>query len=280
MTIAAGFVAKDGVVLCTDSQYTGGIKMNGKKIFPFPSNGVAIAFAIAGHEAFSTRAIEECCTVLDRSLQGQTSIPAIKDLIERGLRSFYRKHIFVRPANDRDAGFKLLVAIGNQQETPCLFVSTETVLNPVRGRECQGVGSYVGHHVIENAYRPDMSLEEAVVLGIHAVAMAKEYVDGVGGPTQLLWIKKGIASTFHPLNATIFTENYMMSFERRSADLLFDAANPKLSEQDFQARAQRFLEHLGFIRQHWRESFEHKDILEMLLHPTGSVGLESRNPDQ
>jgi hypothetical protein len=36
MTIAAGFVERDGVVLCTDSLYSGGVKVHGKKIFRLP----------------------------------------------------------------------------------------------------------------------------------------------------------------------------------------------------------------------------------------------------
>jgi hypothetical protein len=130
-----------------------------------------------------------------------------------------------------------------------------------------GLGYFVGQHVIETGYSPKMSLDDAVVLAIHATTVAKEYVEGVGGPIQLLWIKDGVVSPFHPLNTTWFTEPFIMSFERRSAELLFDAANPRLNDDEFKQKADNFVTHLGVIRKHWRQSFENKDILEMLMYP-------------
>jgi 20S proteasome alpha/beta subunit len=266
MTIAAGFVVSDGVVLCTDSQYTAGIKRYGTKIFPLQLNGGAVAFALAGHEPFAKRAIEECCKFLDANEESQNSISGIKDTVELGLESFYQRFVHTRPNGARESvRFELLVAAASVKEKPVMFSACETVLIPIPKYECLGAGYFVGEHVIETGYSKGMSLDDAVVLAIHATAVAKEYVDGVGGPTQILWIKDGTVSLFHPINTAIFTENYIMSYERRSAELLFHAANPKLSDEDFQQHADRFIRHVGFIRRHWRESFENQDLLQMLL---------------
>jgi hypothetical protein len=268
MTIAAGFVAKDGVVLCTDSLYTGGIKVNGKKIFPLQLNGGAVAFALAGNEPFAKRAIEQCCKLLDDNPDLQGSVSGIKATVEAALKDFHEQFVFTRPADSRaGVAFNLLVAAGSLKEKPSIFMSHETVLNPISGNECIGEGYFVGHHIIETGYSREMSVDEAVVLAIHAVAVAKEYVEGVGGQTQILWIKDGIVSMLHPLNTTAFTELYIMGYERRTAELLFHAANPKLSDEEFEAHANRLVDSMKFIRNHWRERFENKDILEMLMCP-------------
>jgi len=268
MTIAAGFVVRDGIVLCTDSLYSGGIKVQGKKIFALALNGGAVAFALAGHEPFAKRAIEECCSFLDENRGLQSSVAGIKGTIEAALKKFHEEFVFSRPKEERErVGFELLVAAASLNEKPAIFSAYETVLIPVSGYRCFGMGCFVGQHVIETAYSPKMSLDDAVVLAIHATAVAKEYVEGVGGPTQLLWIKDGVVSPFHPLNTAVFTETYIMSFEQRSAELLFDAANPRLSADEFKQKADNFVTHLGLIRKHWRQSFENKDILEMLMYP-------------
>jgi 20S proteasome alpha/beta subunit len=268
MTIAAGFVTEDGVVLCTDSQYSGGIKRNGKKIFPMQLNGSAVAFALAGNEAFAKRAIEECFACLDmrENSDRQHSIGGIKDVLEAALKDFHERFVFTRPSEERETvRFSLLVAVASLKEKPVVFCSHETVLIPIDGHECLGAGYFVGHHIIEIGYRSKMSLDDAVALAIHVVTMAKEYVDGVGGPTQILWIKDGIVSPFHPLNAAVYTEPLILNHERESAELLFHAANPRLSDEEFQGYAGRFAATVGLIRKHWRQSFENQDLLQMLM---------------
>lgn len=227
-----------------------------------------MAFALAGHEQFAKRAIEECCSFLEVNHDLQRSVAGIKDTVEAALKNFYEEFVFSRPENERErVRFELLVAAASLNENPAIFSARETVLIPIPGYECLGMGYFVGQHVIETGYNPKMSLDDAVVLAIHATAVAKEYVEGVGGPIQLLWMKDGVVSPFHPLNAVWFTETYIMSFEKRAAELLFDAANPHLSDDEFKQRADNFVTHLGFIRKHWRQSFENKDILEMLMYP-------------
>ncbi|HTA69827.1 MAG TPA: hypothetical protein VK776_16175 [Bryobacteraceae bacterium] len=281
MTIASGFVVEDGVVLCTDSLYGGGIKRMGKKIFPLPLNGGAVAFALAGHEAFAARAIEECTHYFDQNPEHQSSIVGIKSTVELALKNFHEQFVFSRPADEREkVRFELLVAMATLTERPCIFSSCETVLTPISGYECLGSGFYVGEHIIETGYSRAMSLDDAVLLGIHATAVAKEYVEGVGGPIQLLWLKNGVVSPFHPLNTSIFTESFVMSYERRSEELLFQAANPKLSDKEFDARTQRFVETTKFIRTHWRERFENASLLEMLMHPGVPANPPSTTADQ
>jgi hypothetical protein len=273
MTITAGFVATDGVVLCADSLYSGGIKVYGKKIFSMPLNGSAIAFALAGHEAFAKRAIEECFGLLDSNPDAQRSIAGAKAAVESALKRFHEEFVFTRPSEERDrVKFNLLVSIMSLGEPPLLFASHDTVLIPVSGHECFGAGYHVGHHVIENAYSRNMTVDDAVVLAIHAVAVAKEYVEGVGGKTQLLWMRNGAVSPFNPINSAVYTETYVMSFERRAAELLFHAANPKLDDEEFQQRIDSFVQATRVMRKYWRENFENQSLLEMLMrqeeHPT------------
>jgi 20S proteasome alpha/beta subunit len=94
MTIAAGFACRDGILLCTDSRYSDGRKVDGRKIFPFQLNGGAVAFALAGNAAFAKRAIEECCISFGEKPQDHGSVMGIKTLIENSLKGFYKQFVF------------------------------------------------------------------------------------------------------------------------------------------------------------------------------------------
>jgi hypothetical protein len=126
MTMAAGFVVQDGIVLCTDCLYSGGVKIHGKKIFPLPLNGGAVAFALAGHEPFAKRAIEECYSFLDGNRDFQRSVAGIKDTVEAALKKFYEEFVFTRPKDEREnVRFQLLVAAASLTEKPAISPRTK-----------------------------------------------------------------------------------------------------------------------------------------------------------
>lgn len=60
MTTVAGFWVKDGVLICSDTHYTGGYKIYKHKIFPGEITGESYIFAVAGHEGNAKMAIDAC----------------------------------------------------------------------------------------------------------------------------------------------------------------------------------------------------------------------------
>ena len=62
MTIAAGFMVRDGVVLCTDTRYSvGGAKLPGTKLTAAEIHGTAkLIFAFAGNVDFAQATIQKC----------------------------------------------------------------------------------------------------------------------------------------------------------------------------------------------------------------------------
>src|ERR1035438_7824321 len=72
MTIAAGFVVRDGILLCADTLYTDGYtKEYRDKIFPWPKKGAAVCFALAGSAHVGGHAIRQCQAALSRSPRKQ-----------------------------------------------------------------------------------------------------------------------------------------------------------------------------------------------------------------
>lgn len=60
MTIAAGFRVRDGVLLCADTEYSGGSKIHKEKIVSHHFSGGSVAFAIAGHGVNAGMCIRDC----------------------------------------------------------------------------------------------------------------------------------------------------------------------------------------------------------------------------
>ena len=77
----------DGILLCADTQYTGGTKIRQSKLFDHNFGGgpdnVAMAFGLAGSETYGKLAIEECVDSL-------SSVPAAR-CHDKGSKAFSRK---------------------------------------------------------------------------------------------------------------------------------------------------------------------------------------------
>jgi hypothetical protein len=66
MTLAAGFVASDRILLCADTLVSDGYtKQHRKKLFTWKGNGISVAFAVAGDATIAIMAAENCCIELE-----------------------------------------------------------------------------------------------------------------------------------------------------------------------------------------------------------------------
>ena len=88
MTIAAGFVCTDGLVLCADTEYSNGtLKVSKTKIFKRPQNDLLIA--ASGDEVL----IEEAAHTLLESLDDQLSLDHVKETIEHVMEAMHGNYI-------------------------------------------------------------------------------------------------------------------------------------------------------------------------------------------
>src|SRR5689334_18082767 len=87
MTIAAGFVCRDSVLLCADTEYRGwATKSHHAKIGSFDCPGGQVAFALAGNTAFAWSAIQKLKKRLEATPPSETITIA-----ERVLEKEYRR---------------------------------------------------------------------------------------------------------------------------------------------------------------------------------------------
>lgn len=270
MTIAAGFVARDGVLLCTDSQYSSGVKVNGRKIFTFQLDDAVISFAIAGHEPFAKNAVFNCKDVLEANRGAHASISSIKAIVDQVVRDTYETLVEATKLED-DPRFQLIIAIGTRSENPALFYSCSAAVNPVENFECVGSGYFVGHQIIGAAYQPGMDLEQLVVIGLHALAVAKECVDGVGGPSQIECIcSRGMVTTqnfrpaYSPYDNSTFMEIDIREYERIAARFLLDISDHAITEEQFDTRGKLFFETAHRLRKKFKDSMPGSEIIQAI----------------
>lgn len=113
MTIAAGFLCSDGVLLCADTEHTGwAAKSHHSKVDHFEVPGGKVCFALAGASDLAWSAIQKC----KKQLEATPSNDLVAD-VETILDTEYRRNVLGHP-NYTGFDYSLLLGIWTPMSVP------------------------------------------------------------------------------------------------------------------------------------------------------------------
>ena len=192
VTIAAGFVCMDGVVLCADTQETipGYTKNKTQKINMYMEQHFTVAITGAGDsemiEALSQHLISAATskfTFSDRFYGHKAKL-----LMEGALVDFFTRFLLPYPHHERPP-VELLVAVQSFQNR-YLYKASGNILRSLdpgvsEGAACIGSGALLAKSLMERLYNPFLELADLVTIACYVTYQAKRWVDGCGGNTDL-----------------------------------------------------------------------------------------------
>jgi hypothetical protein len=266
VTIAAGFVCEEGVLLCADTEHTGWTsKFHDSKLDHFEIPGGKIAFALAGHSSFAWSAIQKC---RDR-LQGVAPQDIVVEL-EQLLETEYRRHVLGHP-NYSDVGYELLIAVWTPPERVALYVTSETCIRKVDSFECIGIGRELASFIIRPTFLRLMPERKALSLAAYALVEVKESISGCGGMSVYLLLQNdgnvGTLTSLHQGKCEQL-EGYSKAYDFIARELLMALADEDTEDSDFERYLteifnQRILE----VRHKWTKERQAKESEFAALNP-------------
>jgi hypothetical protein len=229
MTIAAGFVVRNGILLCADSQYSGWEKVYKDKLFCRAIGPAMVGFALAGDDDYGRSIIEDC-------YQAATSIPhgdqtiwtirkAIRRVISRELKSV---------PSDREKP-QFLVAISTRVES-ALFSTNESSMPRVDKFDFRGSGSYIAYYIMKSlspAGIAQMSVENAALIGMCILTAAKRNDFACGGGSQFLVVRATSGIRLGNLSVDL-SDIHMDEYEFMTRNLMMTVGDSNLSDDEFQ----------------------------------------------
>ena len=254
MTIAAGVQFAGGVLLCADTQYSGGsIKFFDTKLSRYTftddegreqMNAVVAASGTDVYMQSLVRVFEDAIFRFDFDQEQGSPNEALRRNLETALGEFYQKHIFKHPHYGYTSGpfVELLLAMHVTGQNACLFRTSEAVVEEIPWADpvCVFIGS--GGDVASQAVRPLLSpdlmglrrgpsFDEAILLACHALRIAKQNDAYCGGDSEFAVLfddgsQGGIAHS-----EIMSSEKYSEAFDQVLRRLFFSVAN---GEKKFQ----------------------------------------------
>lgn len=180
MTLAAGFVYREGVLLCAETELTAGdLKTHGAKILPFDCPFGRIGMVCSGNFVLAVAAMQ---SIKRAVLKLDPHVHPLETVIST-LDREYQRTVWANPsfAAYGPLEFQLLVAIQGKSGSTELYSSDGNSLVEVSGHACIGSGSVVAERLIDQAFLAIGDRGRLLAFLSHMMNVAKRGGAGVGG---------------------------------------------------------------------------------------------------
>ena len=132
VTIIAGFRVQDGILLCSDTEWSGAGKIYQQKIFSHFFRGGAIAFAVAGNEANARMVIQDCQYAIDPGRKRAYTPKELTAIVRAAVLAIQEKYVDKRPEAEKEvAWFELIIAFALKSGHRQLLASRAPSVLPV-----------------------------------------------------------------------------------------------------------------------------------------------------
>jgi hypothetical protein len=229
VTIAAGFCCRGGLVLAADSEMTipDSLKYEEFKVTKLDFEGLKGGISGAGDWDYLRMAFQK---VVAR-LQVNPTDPRLA--VEETVLEIYNNHVAAYPYEPKPS-FDLLVGIREHDGLFSLIRSSQTAVRRSLTFEFLGVGAILGRYLADTMYSIGMSLRQASLMAIYILRLAKKYVPGCGGHSDILVIDSQGNMEFLQTPGIAALEENFSEFDEDVNRVLLGFADLGISDEDFE----------------------------------------------
>jgi len=184
MTVSIGFVCDSAIVLAADQEVSakGLHKFNTEKLFVIDMNHQTDKLFLA--YAGSPHLMEETVQRIQKAVD---TIGPDESANNKGLLQICQDILFEIAQRSYEEKLQVLIVVATVLEQAELWCFNQNGFHRVDRYEFLGVGeSSVLRYLFEVLYSRKLTLIQSKNLAVYAVAKAKKYIEGCGGPTDVL----------------------------------------------------------------------------------------------
>ena len=188
MTIAAGFVCNDGIVLAADSEIsTQTSKWEGRKLFEHIRQNYGVVVTGAGDADLLNMAAYE----IGRALAATDKLDGIRAKVSAVLDQICERCIDRYQDGDPNRPQLFLLIAARMNSGQCLLLRTnENRISSVDGCEFVGIGADIARAEASWLYQPDLTTAVMSKIALQLIYWVKQHVLGCGQATYVISLRE------------------------------------------------------------------------------------------
>lgn len=268
MTLIGGFRCTGGYVLCADSQEEVtrdgfSSRVTRQKLEAKACGNFYLAIAGAGTDG---DVIDACAEWIQQAVTGTqiTSLPALKEFIQHQLRDFNKAH----KDDFTKAQRRIELLIGASTRIPPheagLWISRATLLKDVNDYALTGYNDERYEHAVQNLYRPDLTMAQAVFLGISVILLAERTCNTVRHPIFVAIVKGAGGITLEKQSKIDALTTRVELFAAQFDQFFLTCPDTGLQPSEFAEKMNEFIRSIIHLRREYVEEWVEQAVEEGL----------------
>jgi hypothetical protein len=269
VTIAAGILCSDGIVLCADTEqtdYTG--KYQREKVFNFDNK---LLLTGAGTSDYIKLAFDKLCDSY-RAMQPPNPAAA-RLMVEEVVLDISREHILPFFSEGQRPTFDLIIAMRCSDGSP-VMVKTQNTIAVLGGFfESVGVGKPLFEYWAQLLYHPNLKMNIVNYICAFILQEVKQNVYACGGHSFVMGLPNDASRTG---NHSVYRDGSIFGgFPATVIPVLLKCRDMETSDAEFESAIEEFLGRVRLNRQQERQLVNMTEIAKYSLPlPDASLGTE------
>jgi hypothetical protein len=223
MTIVAGFLSSDVMLLCADKEEGDGYsKKEVKKIVHCEGNGWQADVGGAGPAAVLDLAFSKLKKEFLSCANRDELAAQHEEMIRSVLLDIHERYVW--PSKVKNYETELLIGINFKDSGFCLYRTQEYIPQPIDSYSCIGIGAVLGNYFASLLHSPSLTRTQMICAGAFIVREVRDFVSDCGRGTQIeVAMKDGRHFSLHEQEMEFFL---MLPERSYIADRIWDAFEP------------------------------------------------------
>ncbi|MGO9037099.1 MAG: hypothetical protein ACLQKH_03865 [Steroidobacteraceae bacterium] len=252
MTMAAGFICADGIVVAADSEYTNpssGGKWSNLKIFEYKRANYGVVITGAGDATLIRMAADH----IDRALKEGDDLSDIWLTVEAVTSNIAAKCIFPDPTRP---DLFLIVATRMNDGRKLLLTSDASKVAKVDNFVFVGIGETLGRTLASWLHSTDLATDVTSKIALHITYWVKKHVDGCGQETHVISLKESRRRSL-----TLYEDSFFWGLNELLQPILIGCLDSKIKDEVFAERLQSFQRNMQAVRDDTKKSQNFEDFV-------------------
>jgi hypothetical protein len=230
VTLIAGLVCRDDIIFASDSEESGGVRKSSvEKMYRVPEPGIigilshdpkkntSVIVSGAGNGSLCDYVMQKITETVRVTTKHSEAIKVVQEI----LIDTWKVHVPLYPVSDPlDAEFRLLIGIRAPDGLGPHLYSTQGTTIVRRDKFFSWGSGSVTDYILDQMYHERMPTEEGIAAALYMLQIAKKYVSGVGGNSNILILRSDGKVDTKPSWEISEEENIASTFTQLSGSML------------------------------------------------------------